>query len=132
MKRLTISQVARECDVNVETVKYYEKRGLLPKPDRNGAGYRIFTESTIHDLKFIKQAQRLGFSLEEIKHLLAMAHQGDYDSSEKMYDFAVAKVQELQEKIAQLQYLEEVTRLPKHSFPLPKRQCPVLHQIRKG
>ncbi|RCW49027.1 MerR family transcriptional regulator [Paenibacillus prosopidis] len=136
MKGLTISQVARASNVNVETVKYYEKRKLLSKPDRNESGYRIFSEDTVNDVKFIKKAQGFGFTLNEIKHLLALVKQEDYYPSKEMYAFATAKVKEIEEKITQLEnfksLLEQVTLLPAHTLPLLKQECPVLKKIKKG
>jgi len=58
--------------VNLETIRYYERRGLLPKPPRTPAGYRTFDAAALRRLRFIKQAQALGFSLKEIKELLAL------------------------------------------------------------
>lgn len=56
-----IGEVARLADVNKETVRYYEKRNLIPEPDRRRSGYRIFTQRHIDQIKFIKRAQQLGF-----------------------------------------------------------------------
>ena len=72
MKRLTIGELARRGGVNLETIRYYERVGLLPKPPRTSAGYRIFPDDTPRRLRFVKGAQELGFSLREIKELLAL------------------------------------------------------------
>lgn len=69
---LTISQVASAADVNVETIRYYERRGLFPAPRRTPSGYRQYTEDAVARLRFIKHAQDLGFSLREIQELLAL------------------------------------------------------------
>src|SRR6266581_4304729 len=66
------SEVAKQGGVNLETIRYYERRGLLPKPPRTPAGYRTFDAAALRRLRFIKQAQALGFSLKEIKELLAL------------------------------------------------------------
>src|SRR5437016_870017 len=71
-KSLTIGQLAREAGINLETVRYYERRGLLLKPPRTASGYRIFPEEATKRLRFIRRAQELGFSLEEIRELLAL------------------------------------------------------------
>ncbi|MEX2603214.1 MAG: MerR family transcriptional regulator, partial [Gracilimonas sp.] len=65
-----IGEVAKRANVNKETVRYYEKRKLIPKPDRRRSGYRIFTQRHIDQIRFIKRAQELGFTLSEIKELL--------------------------------------------------------------
>ena len=67
-----IGEVARRADVNKETVRYYEKRKLIPEPDRRRSGYRIFTQRHIDQIKFIKRGQQLGFTLTEIKELLEL------------------------------------------------------------
>lgn len=136
MKGLTVSQLAKACNVNVETVKYYERRELLPTPDRTEAGYRMFSEAAVDDVIFIKKAQSLGFTLNEIKLLLALARQEASYSLTDMYEFATAKVKEIEENITQLEHfkslLKQVTALSPHSLPLPKRECPVLKEIMKG
>lgn len=72
MSRLRTSEVARHAGVNLETVRYYERRGLLPKPPRTASGYRSFGADTVRRLHFVKRAQALGFSLKEIKELLSL------------------------------------------------------------
>src|SRR3989442_10720788 len=72
MKSLTIGRLAKQAGVNVETVRFYERRGLLPKPPRSASGYRLFPAETARRLKFIRRAQELGFSLTEIRELLLL------------------------------------------------------------
>ena len=72
MDRLTTSGVAKKGGVNLETIRYYERRGLLPKPPRTPSGYRLFAPGDVRRLRFIKHAQALGFSLKEVKELLAL------------------------------------------------------------
>src|SRR5437667_10778683 len=72
MERLTVSKVAKQAGVNLETIRYYENEGVLPKPPRTNSGYRIFSDDSIKQLRFIKHAQELGFSLKEIKELLSL------------------------------------------------------------
>jgi len=72
METLTVSQVARQAGVNLETVRYYERRALLPTPRRTGSGYRQYSLDTVRRIGFIKRAQALGFTLDEIAELLAM------------------------------------------------------------
>ena len=72
MRGLTMSQVAQAAQVIPETVRYYERRGLIAPPPRTGAGYRMFPPEAVEEIRFIKQAQLLGFTLQEIKVLLGM------------------------------------------------------------
>lgn len=69
---LTIGRLARLGGVNLEAVRYYEREGLLMRPPRTRSGYRIFSRDAARRLRFIKRAQQLGFSLAEIRELLAM------------------------------------------------------------
>lgn len=69
---LTIGQVARAAAVNIQTIRYYERRGLLPVPARSPSGYRKYADDAVARLRFIKHAQDLGFSLQEIRELLAL------------------------------------------------------------
>lgn len=70
MNRLTRGNLARQSSVNIATIRYYEKLGLLPAPPRSNAGYRMFSSESVGRVRFIKHAQELGFSLKEIKELL--------------------------------------------------------------
>lgn len=72
MEGLTTAQLANEGGVDVETIRYYERRGLLPKAPRTSSGYRKFSESDAARLRFIRRAQELGFTLKEIKELLTI------------------------------------------------------------
>lgn len=71
-----IGHVAQAVGVNVQTVRYYERLGLLPRPERTAAGYRIYAPETTARLRFIKRAQALGFSLEEIREILRVEYEG--------------------------------------------------------
>lgn len=69
---LTIGRLANQGGVKTQTIRYYERRGLLSRPKRSAAGYRMYSAETIRRLRFIRQAQDLGFSLGEIGELLAL------------------------------------------------------------
>jgi DNA-binding transcriptional MerR regulator len=72
MDELTIGKLAKQANVHVETLRYYERRAMIPKPRRTVANYRLYSPENLRQVKFIKQAQGLGFSLKEIKKLLAL------------------------------------------------------------
>ena len=74
---LTISKLADCGGVNLTTIRYYERRGLLLKPSRSASGYRLYTDDAVRRLRFIKQAQLLGFSLTEVRELLSLRMQSD-------------------------------------------------------
>jgi MerR family copper efflux transcriptional regulator len=105
MQTLTIGQVAREAGVGVETVRFYEREGLLQKPTRRQSGYRQFDLEAIDRLRFIKHAQRLGFTLREVRELLALKldpHAKRSDVRER----AVAKVADIDKRIAELKRMK--------------------------
>jgi MerR family copper efflux transcriptional regulator len=72
MNGLTIGEVAKQAHVRIETLRYYERMGLVAPPPRNGANYRLYPAETMRRVQFIKRAQELGFSLKEITELLAL------------------------------------------------------------
>jgi MerR family copper efflux transcriptional regulator len=69
---LRIGEVARRADVNIQTLRYYERRGLLPAPRRRPSGYREYSTDTVRVIRFIKRAQELGFSLRDIRELIEL------------------------------------------------------------
>lgn len=70
MKKLTTGELAKRCGINLETIRYYERRGILPPPPRTASGYRVYPDDALDQLRFIKQARELGFSLEEVKEFM--------------------------------------------------------------
>ena len=95
---LTIGQFAKAIGVGVETVRYYQRQGLLAIPQTEGI--RRYTESDIRQLRFIKNAQKAGFTLKEIKELIALDASADH---ERAYDIASERLKALDEHIAELQ-----------------------------
>ena len=74
-KPLTIGRLAQAAGVNVETVRYYQRLGLVAQPPKPAEGYRIYSSETVHRIHFIKRAQRLGFSLQEVACLLELGEE---------------------------------------------------------
>jgi MerR family transcriptional regulator, copper efflux regulator len=72
MNGLTIGEVAAQAEVHLETLRYYERRGLVEQPPRSPSNYRIYPEEGVRRVRFIKRAQELGFSLNDIKELLSL------------------------------------------------------------
>ena len=73
MSNLTIGKIAKASGLSIETIRYYEREGILPEPGRTEAGYRIYPESSIARLRFVRRAKRLGFTLAEIRNLLMLS-----------------------------------------------------------
>ena len=106
MNELTIGEVAKQTHVNIETVRYYERRGLIPEPPRRESGYRQFSPEVVTRIKFIKRAQELGFSLNEISELLTLRLDPEQPCSE-VKQRAEAKIAAIEHKIADLQLIKQ-------------------------
>ncbi len=106
MKPLTIGQVAFRSGVGIETVRFYEREGLLAKPERTVSGYRQFDEEVIIRLRFIQRAKELGFTLSEIKELLSLRVDPD-TSCEDVRARAEIKIADIEGKIKTLQRMKK-------------------------
>ena len=107
MKPLTIGDVARRAGVGVETVRFYERQGLLAEPQRRTSGYRQYDEEAVAVLRFIRRAKELGFTLKEIKGLLELRLDATASRAEVRRQ-ARAKVADIEAKIADLQRMRDV------------------------
>ena len=105
MDGLRIGQLADAADVKLTTIRYYERRGLMPPPDRNDANYRLYPRESVARLRFIKQAQMLGFSLEEIEHLLSLRTQSETACAEVQQQ-AMDKIEQIEEKVRLLRQMQ--------------------------
>ena len=129
MEKLRTSEVAEQADVNIHTVRYYEKRGLLPEPPRTASGYRTYGPEHVAHIRFIKRAQDLGFTLEEIHELLGLRVVPGAGSDVRAK--TAEKVQEIDGKIRDLQrirqkLLELSAACEHHGSP---EACLVLHAL---
>jgi DNA-binding transcriptional MerR regulator len=101
-EHLRTSQVAEAAGVNVQTLRYYERRGLLPEPDRSPGGHRLYDDQAVTVLRVIKAAQRLGFTLEEVADLLETGRHRHGRPVPGLQERARAKLAEVEQKIADL------------------------------
>ena len=99
---MLIGELATQAEVNIQTVRLYERLGLLQKPRRLASGYRDYTADAVQLIRFIKRTQKLGFTLSEIKTLVELRAQGNYSAAD-MREVAQAKLEELDGKILHLQ-----------------------------
>ncbi len=106
MKSATIGQVARQAEVGVETVRFYEREGLLEVPPRRPSGYREYGEEAVARLRFIKRAKQLGFTLKEIKELLALRRDPSTSGAD-VKRRAEAKIADIEMKIRALQKIKK-------------------------
>jgi MerR family mercuric resistance operon transcriptional regulator len=128
--RLMIGQLAKMARVNVETVRYYERRGLLPEPDRRPSGYRSYTPDAARRIQFIRHAQQLGFSLNEVSDLLRLRVDPEM-SCREVRQRANAKIDAIEHKIEQLQGMRQalVTLAETCSGEGPISECPFLDAL---
>lgn len=103
---LTTSEVAEQADVNIQTVRYYERRGLIPEPPRTSAGYRQYDGEHVARIRFIKRAQELGFTLEEAHELLQLRATPDADRAD-VRAVAQDKIGEVEAKIRDLRRIRK-------------------------
>src|SRR5690625_4646565 len=111
MTGLKISEVAEKSNVNIETVRYYEKRQLIPEPPRTRAGYRIFSLEDVDRIKFIKRSQELGFTLNEIKQLISISDDKTQVNSEEVFQYSAQKIDEIEAQIKDLEKLKKLCKI---------------------
>src|SRR5213596_1649390 len=130
MEALTRGELAQQGRVNAETIRYYERRGLLPKPPRTPSGYRTFDREAVRRLRFIKQAQALGFSLKEIRELLSL-RVDPRSSCADVRRRAEAKIADIDEKLRALRAMRRaLVRLTAACAGRgPVSACPILESL---
>ena len=130
METLTIGKVARLAGIGVETIRFYEREGLIEEPPRRESGYRQYPEDTVHRLRFIRRAKELGFTLKEIKELLALRVEPE-TTCEDIRRRAEAKIGDIEEKICTLNKmkgaLKKLTLACKGRGPVSA--CPILEAM---
>lgn len=131
-----ISEVSRILGVNPQTLYFYERIGLIPSPQRNQAGYRLFSPEDVERLNFIARAKSLGLTLDEIKEILALKN-GRSLTCQAVHDRLSQKVQDIENKIRHLQTLRSellplIERCQTNLDPLnTHQQCIVLEETRE-
>ena len=123
-------QVAAAAGVNVETLRYYERRGILKEPKRRPSGYREYAPETVRIVRFIKRAQELGFTLDEIEDLLAL-RDDDTRTCGEVRASARAKVEEIEIKIRHLRAMNRALNVLVASCvdDASTRECPILDAL---
>lgn len=130
MTGLTIGQVARQAGVGVEAIRFYERKGLIARPERPASGYRRYPLETVTRIRFLKQAKRLGFTLEEAAELLALRVEKGCACDEVQARAQVklaavkARLRELEAMRATLERLIQACKRRK-----PTSACPILEAI---
>ncbi|MFQ5666893.1 MAG: MerR family DNA-binding protein [Candidatus Binatia bacterium] len=130
MHGLTIGEVAAQGDVRIETLRYYERRGLLNKPPRSVANYRLYPADAVRRVRFIKRAQELGFSLREIKELLSL-RAAPRSRCEDVRKRATAKIDDIEQKIRSLRAMKHALSklVAQCAGAVPISNCPILEAL---
>jgi MerR family copper efflux transcriptional regulator len=124
-----IGKAAEQAGVNVQTLRYYERRGLLPKPPRRVSGYREFPDDAVRVVRFIKRAQELGFSLDEVEELLRLRRQSGRNRA-RIRAVAEQKVGEIEQKIAELERMKRALKTLVHAcHEGTALQCPIIEAL---
>ncbi len=127
MKALTIGKVAKQAGLGVETIRFYERVGLLEEPPRTDSGYRQYPPETVDKLRFIKRAKQLGFSLKEVGELFALRFNQDATCGD-VKRRAEEKIRDIEKKMHDLNRMKEaLTQLTLQCNGIgPIHECPIL------
>lgn len=125
----SIGALSKESSVNIETIRYYEKIGVMPKPARSLGGYRLYTSDHLKRLTFIRRGRELGFSLDELRDLLRLVDGHDYTCAE-VQALTLDHVASIRQRIADLRRLERVmttvaSQCSGHKVP----DCPIIDAL---
>lgn len=128
MENLTIGKLAREVGLGVETLRYYERRGLIEPQCRTDSGYRLYRVGTSQRLRFIRRAQALGFSLDEVMELLSLSDR-PRESAAEVKRLTQAKIADIEARIRDLERMKSAlsdldARCPGHAGTTA--ECPIL------
>ena len=129
-KQLQIGDVARAAGVNVQTIRYYERRKILAPAERKDSGYRLYTEDAVTTIRFVKHAQELGFKLDEIRDLLALRIPST-SRCKRVRERSIAKLSDVQGKIKMLKKIERtILKLIKDcEADVTSKECPIIRAL---
>lgn len=132
MRVLTIGRLAAATGVHLETVRYYERIGLMPRPARTKSGHRAYEKAHVRRLAFIRRARELGFGIDDIRALLALAEPARGSCAE-VRGIAQAHLDDVRAKLADLAKLEQIlAETIAHCSGDPAPSCPVLDMLDAG
>lgn len=129
-QRITIGAVARQAGIGIDTIRYYEREGLLPKPQRRASGYRDYDGGAVERLRFIRRAKDLGFTLEDIRELLALSTDRER-GVKSVRQRAEVRLAEVERRIRELQRVKRglkqlIDACPGHGA---LEHCPILRAL---
>ena len=130
-----IGALAKATGVTVETLRFYEKQGLLPEPYRSESGYRLYPASALNQVEFILRAKAVGFSLKDIAGLLDLEVNREQETCQTVKNFAEEKLAEIEAKIRELQQMRSALKQITDACcggPLPASHCTILSALAEG
>ena len=132
MNSLKTGELAKQAGVNVETLRFYEREGLLAEPPRRASGYREYPPDTVQRIRFIQRAKELGFTLREIKGLLELRVDPDTTCAE-VKEHAAEKIADVKQKISDLKTIERALNKLMNSCrgSGPIDDCPILKHLER-
>lgn len=129
---MNIGEAAGASGISTKMIRYYESTGLIDPADRTAAGYRVYTRSDIHTLRFIRRARDLGFSVSQIENLLALWHNSDRASAD-VKTLALKHVTQLSEKVGELKtMIAALKHLASTCDGDDRPDCPILRDLAEG
>ncbi len=124
-----ISEAAEQAGVNVQTLRYYERRGLLPRPPRRSSGYREFPDDAVRVVRFIKRAQELGFTLDEVEELLRLRRNTGRNRA-RIRSVAERRITQIEQKITELERMKRALKTLVHScHEGTTLECPIIEAL---
>ena len=132
MDKLLIGELARKANVNKETIRYYERKGLIPEPPRNKSGHREYSQMDVKRTEFIKRTQSLGFSLREINDLLLLKIEPE-STCKDIQELVKSKITDIDQKITDLTLIKETLKklANRCTGKGPVGGCPILDELEK-
>jgi len=125
----TIGELSRLTAVNIETIRYYEKIGILPRPSRNSSGYRIYSTPDLERLSFVRRSRELGFSQPEVRKLLTLVDEHEYTCAE-VREMTARQLRNVQNKIADLQKMANaLTNMVDECAGGDVPECPIIDTL---
>lgn len=129
---LTIGALSKRTDCNIETIRYYERIGILPPPPRSAGGFRLYSDDHLKRLTFVRRSRQLGFTLREIRVLLALVDGSDHTCAE-VKELTLEHVAEIRRKVADLRRMERVLKeMAIHCDGGKVPDCPIIDALFQG
>ncbi|MDQ7049495.1 MAG: Hg(II)-responsive transcriptional regulator [Enterobacterales bacterium] len=124
----TIGQLAKSLEINIETIRFYERKGLINQPQKPISGFRVYSDDIAERIAFIRRSQKLGFTLDEISHLLELNDKPCH----QVQELATQKLSTISQKIVELKNLESALQslLKQCATNQDQNNCPIIESLR--